>query len=333
MDLSTKYMGLSLKSPLVASASPLSKQISNIKKLEDAGASAVVMYSLFEEQIIHEQEELEYYLTRGSESFAEALTYFPPIDAYNLGPNEYLEHIREAKEAVDIPIIGSLNGISNTGWSDYAKRIEEAGADAIELNIYYIPTDLSLSGVDIENLYLENLKRVKDAVNIPVAMKLSPYFSSMANMAKRLDETGADGLVLFNRFYQPDINLDSLEVEPGVILSTSNDLRLPLRWVAILYGKIKASLAATTGIHGAADALKIIMAGADVTMLCATLLKNGIGKVSEIKKDMAEWMEKRGYESIKQIKGMMSHKSIANPAAFERANYMKALNEYKRGIS
>jgi dihydroorotate dehydrogenase (fumarate) len=333
MDLSTTYMGLSLKNPLVASASPLSKKIGNIKKLEDAGASAVVMYSLFEEQIIHEQEELDYYLTRGTESFAEALTYFPPMMEYNLGPHEYVEHIRQAKEAVDIPIIGSLNGVSNTGWSNYAKKIEEAGADAIELNIYYIPTDLSLSGVDIENLYLENLKRVKDAVNIPVAMKLSPYFSSMANIAKRLDETGADGLVLFNRFYQPDINLDSLEIEPGVVLSTSNDLRLPLRWVAILYGKVKASLAATTGIHGAADALKIIMAGADVTMLCATLLKNGIGKVSEIKKDMAEWMEKRGYESIKQIKGMMSHKSIANPAAFERANYMKALNEYKRGIS
>ncbi|MBM3242509.1 dihydroorotate dehydrogenase-like protein [Candidatus Poribacteria bacterium] len=328
MDLSTKYMGLSLKNPLVASASPVSKKIGNIKKLEDAGASAVVMYSLFEEQIIHEQEELDYYLTRGSESFAEALTYFPPIDAYNFGPNEYLEHIRKAKETVDIPIIGSLNGVSNTGWSDYAKRIEEAGADAIELNIYYIPTDLSLSGADIENLYLENLKRVKDAVTIPVAMKLSPYFSAMANMAKRLDEAGANGLVLFNRFYQPDINLDSLEVEPGVVLSTSNDLRLPLRWVAILSGKIKASLAATTGIHGAADALKMIMAGADVTMLCATLLKNGIGKVSEIKQDMAEWMEKRGYESIEQIKGMISHKSIANPAAFERANYMKALNEF-----
>ena len=333
MDLSTKYMGLNLETPLVASASPLSKDISNIPKLEDAGASAIVMYSLFEEQIIHEQEELDYYLTRGTESFAEALTYFPPMEEYNLGPHEYLEHIRQAKEAVDIPIIGSLNGISNTGWSDYAKNIEEAGADAIELNIYYIPTELSLSGVDIENLYLENLKRVKDAVNIPVSMKLSPYFSSMANMAKRLDEAGANGLVLFNRFYQPDIDLDELEVKPGVVLSTSNDLRLPLRWIAILYGKIKASLAATTGIHGAADALKMIMAGADVTMLCATLLKNGIGRLSEIKKDMTEWMEKKGYESVEQIKGMMSHKSIANPAAFERANYMKALNEYKRGIS
>ncbi len=329
MDLSTKYMGLNLKNPLVASASPLSKKIDNIKKLEDAGASAVVMYSLFEEQIIHEQEELDYYLTRGSESFAEALTYFPMIEEYNLGPHEYVEHLRKAKEAVNIPIIGSLNGVSNTGWSYYAKRIEEVGADAIELNIYYIPTDPSLSAVDIENLYLENLKRVKDTVNIPVAMKLSPYFSSMANMAKRLDEAGTDGLVLFNRFYQPDINPDELEVKPGVVLSTSNDLRLPLRWIAILYGKINASLAATTGIHTALDAIKMVMAGADVTMFCATLLKNGIGRLSEIEREMTEWMEKRGYDSIEQIKGIMSHKSVANPAAFERANYMKALNEYK----
>ena len=328
MNLSTKYMGISLKNPLVASASPLSKETSNIKKLEDAGASAVVMYSLFEEQIVHEQKELDYYLTRGSESFAEALTYFPQIE-YHLEPHLYVEHIRKAKEAVDIPIIGSLNGVSNTGWSNYAKEIEEAGADAIELNIYYIPTDPSLSSADIENLYLENLKRVKDIVNIPVAIKLSPYLSSVANMAKRLFEAGADGLVFFNRFYQPDINLDELEVEPGVVLSTSNDLRLPLRWIAILYGKIKASLAATTGIHTAVDALKMVMAGADVTMPCATLLKNGIGRLSEIEEEMTVWMEKRGYDSIEQIKGIMSHKSVANPAAFERANYMKALNEYK----
>ncbi|MFQ6040735.1 MAG: dihydroorotate dehydrogenase-like protein [Candidatus Poribacteria bacterium] len=329
MDLSTKYLGLHLKSPLIASASPLSREIDNIKKLEDAGAAAVVMYSLFEEQVMHQENELDYYLTRGTESFAEALTYFPPMEEYNLEPDMYLEHIRKAKEAVDIPIIGSLNGVSLSGWSDYAKKIEETGADAIELNTYYIPTDPSLSSADIENIYLENLKIVKDTVGIPVAIKLSPYFSSMANMAKRLDETGADGLVLFNRFYQPDINLDELEVEPSVILSTSSELRLPLRWIAILYGKIEASLAGTTGIHTAVDALKMIMAGADVTMLCATLLKNGIGRLSEIEKEMTEWMEKQGYESIEQTKGIMSHKSVANPAAFERANYMKALNEYK----
>ena len=329
MDLSTKYMGLKLKNPLVASASPLSKEIGDIKKLEDAGAAAVVVYSLFEEQIIHEQKELDYYLTRGSESFAEALTYFPAVEEYNLEASEYVEHIRKAKEAVDIPIIGSLNGISNTGWSDYSRRIEDAGADAIELNIYYIPTDPDLSGEDIESLYLENLKRVKETVTIPVAMKLSPYFSSMANMAKRLDETGADALVLFNRFYQPDINPDDLEVEPGAILSSSNDLRLPLRWIAILHGKIDASLAATTGIHTAADALKMILAGADVTMLCATLLQNGIGRLSEIQEEMMAWMEEKGYDSIEQIKGIMSHKSVTNPAAFERANYMKALNEYR----
>jgi dihydroorotate dehydrogenase (fumarate) len=329
MDLSTKYLGLNLKHPLVASASPLSKTIDNIRKLEDAGAAAVVMYSLFEEQVRHEENELDYYLTRGTESFAEALTYFPPLEAYNLGPDMYLEHIRQAKEAVDIPVIGSLNGVSLSGWNDYAKNIEEAGADAIEMNTYYIPTDPSLSSADIEKLYLENLKIVKNTVGIPVAMKLSPYFSSMANMAQQLDEAGADGLVLFNRFYQPDINLAELEVEPGVVLSTSNDLRLPLRWIAILCGKIAASLAATTGIHTAVDALKMILAGADVTMLCATLLKNGIGRLSEIEKEMTDWMDKQGYDSIEQIKGIMSHKSVANPAAFERANYMKALNEYK----
>ena len=329
MDLSTKYMGLTLQNPLVASASPLSKKIDNIKKLEDAGAAAVVMYSLFEEQIIHEQKELDYYLTRGTEHFAEALTYYPSMEEYHLEPDMYLEHILQAKEAVDIPIIGSLNGVSNTGWSGYASEVQKAGADAIELNIYYIPTDPSLSGSDVENLYVENLKMVKDTVGIPVAIKLGPYFSSMANMAKRLDKTGADALVLFNRFYQPDINIDTLKAEPSVVLSTSNDARLPLRWIAILYGKIKASLAATTGIQKASDAIKMVMAGADVTMLCATLLKNGIGKLTEIKIEMAEWMEKRGYDSVEQMKGSMSHQSVDNPAAFERANYMKALNEYR----
>jgi len=329
MDLSTKYMGLTLQNPLVASASPLSKKIDNIKKLEDAGAAAVVMYSLFEEQIIHEQKELDYYLTRGTEHFAEALTYYPSMEEYHLEPDMYLEHILQAKEAVDIPIIGSLNGVSNTGWSGYASEVQKAGADAIELNIYYIPTDTSLSGSDVENLYVENLKMVKDTVGIPVAIKLGPYFSSMANMAKRLDKTGADALVLFNRFYQPDINIDTLKAESSVVLSSSNDARLPLRWIAILYGKIKASLAATTGIQKASDAIKMVMAGADVTMLCATLLKNGIGKLTEIEIEMAEWMEKRGYDSVEQMKGSMSHQSVDNPAAFERANYMKALNEYR----
>ena len=329
MDFSTKYMGMTLQNPLVASASPLSKKIDNIKKLEDAGAGAVVMYSLFEEQIIHEQKELDYYLTRGTEHFAEALTYYPSIGEYHLEPDMYLEHIVQAKKAVDIPIIASLNGVSNTGWSRYAWRIQEAGADAVELNIYYIPTDSSLSGPEVENLYFESLKTVKDTVGIPVAMKLSPYFSSMANVAKRLDDAGADALVLFNRFYQPDINVDTLTAEPSVVLSTSNDARLPLRWIAILYGKIGASLAATTGIHTASDAIKMVMAGADVTMLCATLLKNGIEKLAQMKAEMAEWMEKRGYDSLEQIKGSMSHQSIANPAAFERANYMRALNEYR----
>jgi dihydroorotate dehydrogenase (fumarate) len=329
MDLSTKYMGLTLENPLVASASPLSREIDAIKKLEDAGAAAVVMYSLFEEQIIHEQKELDYYLTRGTEHFAEALTYYPSMEEYHLEPDLYLEHIRKAKEAVDIPVIGSLNGVSDTGWSRYASKIQEAGADAIELNIYYIPTDMSLSGPEVEDLYLENLKTVKGTVGIPVAMKLSPFFSSLAHMAAQLDNAGADGLVLFNRFYQPDINLDTLEAAPSVALSTSNDARLLLRWIAILYGNIGASLAATTGIHSASDAIKMVMAGADVTMLCGVLLLHGIQELARIKKEITTWMEKRGYDSLAQIKGSMSHQSVANPAAYERANYMKALNEYR----
>jgi dihydroorotate dehydrogenase (fumarate) len=295
-------MGLTLENPLVASASPLSREIDAIKKLEDAGAAAVVMYSLFEEQIIHEQKELDYYLTRGTEHFAEALTYYPSMEEYHLEPDLYLEHIRKAKEAVDIPVIGSLNGVSDTGWSRYASKIQEAGADAIELNIYYIPTDMSLSGPEVEDLYLENLKTVKGTVGIPVAMKLSPFFSSLAHMAAQLDNAGADGLVLFNRFYQPDINLDTLEAAPSVALSTSNDARLPLRWIAILYGNIGASLAATTGIHSASDAIKMVMAGADVTMLCGVLLLHGIQELARIKKEITTWMEKRGYDSLAQIK-------------------------------
>jgi dihydroorotate dehydrogenase (fumarate) len=295
----------------------------------EGGAAAVVMYSLFEEQIIHKQKELDYYLTRGTEHFAEALSYYPSMEQYHLEPDLYLEHIRRAKEAVDIPIIGSLNGVSNTGWSRYASKVQEAGADAIELNIYYIPTDMSLSGPEVENLYLESLKTVRDTVGIPVAMKLSPFFSSMAHMAAQLDNAGADALVLFNRFYQPDINLDTLEAEPSVVLSTSNDARLPLRWIAILYGKIGASLAATTGIHTASDAIKMVMAGADVTKLCAALLQHGVERLARIKAEIAKWMEDRGYDSLTQIKGSMSHQHVANPAACERANYMKALNEYR----
>jgi dihydroorotate dehydrogenase (fumarate) len=329
MDLSTTYMGLALKNPIVPSASPLSKDIGTIKALEDAGASAIVMYSLFEEQLTHEENELDHFLTHGTESFQEAITFFPQQEEYNLGPDEYLEHIRMAKAATDIPIIGSLNGVSTGGWIDYARKIEEAGADAIELNVYYVATDRRFASEQIEQIYIDDLKRIKANVNIPVAMKLSPYFSSMSHMAERLDAAGADALVLFNRFYQPDFDLENLEVVPSLHLSSSSELRLPLRWVAILYGHVKASLAATTGVHAAEDAIKILMAGADVAMMCSALLERGIPHLSTVLADMQRWLEEKEYLSVSQLKGSMSQKNVAEPAAFERANYMKALNSWK----
>jgi len=329
MDLSTTYLGLRLKNPLVPSASPLSRTLDGIKRMEDAGAAAIVMYSLFEEQIHHEAAELDHYLSYGTQSFAEALTYFPETTEYNLGPDEYIEHIRKAKEAVDIPIIGSLNGISTGGWIDYAKKIQDAGASALELNVYYIPTDPKLTGEAVEQRYLDVLKAVKSSVKIPVAMKLSPFFSSMANMALRLDAAGADGLVLFNRFYQPDLDIEALEVVPNVTLSTSHAIRMPLRWVAVLFGKVKASLAATSGVHGARDVVKLLMAGADVTQICSALLMHGPGRIAEILQELDRWLVEHEYVSVKQMRGSMSQKSVADPSAFERANYMKALNRYK----
>ncbi len=330
MDLSTTYLGLRLKNPIVPSAGPFSHTLDGMKRLEDAGASAIVTYSLFEEQIAHEASELYHYLSYGTESFAEALTYFPDLRQYNLGPEEYVDLLRRAKEALDIPVIGSLNGISVGGWINYAKNIEEAGADALELNIYYIPTDPALSGAEVEDRYLEVLHAVKRTVHIPVAVKLSPFFSAMGHMAQRLDRAGANGLVLFNRFYQPDIDLEAMEVTPNVILSTPHAMRLPLRWIAILYGKLHASLGATSGIHTAQDVLKMIMAGADVTMMCSELLQNGPGRIAEVLKDLEHWMMEHEYISIQQMKGSCSQKSVADPSAFERANYMKALNTFSK---
>jgi dihydroorotate dehydrogenase (fumarate) len=329
MDLTTKYLGLKLKNPIVPSASPLSKTLDRVKRMEDAGASAIVVYSLFEEQIEHEANEFEHYMSYGTESFAEALNYFPKPDEYNLGPDEYLNHITKLKKSAGIPIIGSLNGVSKGGWMKYAKLIEEAGADALELNVYYVASNIKEDGAKVEEIYLRDFRAIKSSVKIPVAIKLSPYFSSIGNMATRLDEAGADGLVLFNRFYQPDIDLDKLEVLPNLELSTSNDLRLPMRWIATLYGKVKASLAATSGIHTYQDVLKAVMAGSDVTMVCSELLANGIGRISEILKDLEAWMEKNEYKSVEMMKGSISQKSVADPAAFERANYMKSLNSYK----
>lgn len=329
MDMTTSYMDLKLKNPLVPSASPLSKNLDGIKKLEDAGAAAIVLYSLFEEQLSFEEEELHYFLDRGTDSFAEALDYFPEQDDYNFGPDEYLEHIRQAKAATDIPIIASLNGVSTGGWIDFAKKMESAGADALELNVYFLATNPEQEGRQVENQYRLILNAVKANVAIPVAIKLSPFFSSMARMARELDDAGADALVLFNRFYQPDLDLENLEVTPGVVLSTSNDLRLPLRWIAILHGKVKASLAGTTGVHTAKDALKLIAAGADVVQMCAALLKNGPAYLRTVLRGMEIWLEEKEYESLNVLRGSMSQKSVAEPAVFERANYMKALNDFR----
>ncbi len=328
MDLSTKYLGLKLRTPLVPSASPLSEEIDGIKQMEDAGASAVVLYSLFEEQLRQDREELDHHLEHGTYSFAEALTYFPEPEEFRLGPEEYLEHIAKAKKAVKMPVIASLNGSSAGGWTDYAKGIQQAGADALELNIYYIPTDMSLAAAKIEQTYIDILKAVKSAVTIPVAVKLSPFFTNFANLAHRLDQAGANGLVLFNRFYQPDIDLESLEVKPNILLSTPMAMRLPLRWIALLYGRLQGSLAATSGVHRASDVLKMLMAGADVTMLCSALIRHGVRQIGVIERDLVAWMEEHEYNSVAQLKGSLSQKNCADPSAFERAQYMRAISQF-----
>lgn len=324
-DLSTTYLGLQLKNPLVASASPLSKKLDGIRRLEDGGVSAVVMYSLFEEQIVHESRALDYYLNRGTESFAEALTYFPEMEHYNIGPESYLDLISRAKQATAIPIIGSLNGVSTGGWIDYARKIQDAGADALELNVYYVPTDTTLTAGELENAYVSLVRDVKAQIDIPLAVKLSPFFTSLPNLAHRCVEAGANSLVLFNRFMQPDLDIEALDVQPRVTLSTSSELRLPLRWMALLFGRIDTDLALTTGVHNAQDALKAFMAGANVAMMASELIANGPQRAGEILTDIEQWMETYEYTSITQMRGSMSQRAVAEPAAFERANYMKAL--------
>ncbi len=326
MDLTTTYLGLNLRTPLVPSASPLTEEIDTIRQMEDSGASAVVLHSLFAEQLRQDTLELAHHLEHGTESFAEALTYFPEPEEFRLGPEEYLEHIAKAKKAVKIPIIASLNGSSMGSWTDYAKGIQEAGADALELNIYYIPTEMNLTAAEVETVYLDILKAVKAVVSIPVAVKLSPFFTNFANMASRLDQGGANGLVLFNRFYQPVIDLESLEVKPNILLSTPMAMRVPLRWIALLFGKVEASLAATSGIHRASDVLKMLMAGADITMLCSTLIRHGSRQIGVIERDLVAWMEEHEYESVSQLKGSLSQKNCAEPSAFERAQYMRAIS-------
>jgi len=325
IDLSTKYLGLKLQSPLVASASPLSRDVDGICRLEEAGASAIVLYSLFEEQLRQEEMDLEFHLAAGTESFAESLTYFPQASEFHTGPEGYLEHIRKAKSAVGVPIIASLNGSTLGGWTKFAAQIERAGADAIECNIYYIPTDPRVSAAAVEQNYLDILRAVKETVSIPVAVKLSPFFSNMSNMAERLDQAGANALVLFNRFYQPDIDLEELEIRPNVLLSTPQSLRLPLTWIGILHGRVKADLAATGGVHNAEDVIKLLMVGANVTMMCSSLMRHGVNHVRHVEREVREWMEAHEYESVEQMRGSMSQLRCPDPGAFERAQYMRAV--------
>jgi len=328
-DLSTTYLGLNLKNPLVASASPLSKKIDKAKKLEEAGIAAIVMYSLFEEQIIHESLELDHFLNRGSDSFPEALSYLPDGGMYAIKPEKYIDQVAGLKKALKIPVIGSLNGVSKGGWTSYARKIEEAGADALELNVYYIATDMDMTSSDIEDTQVELVAEVKSAIKIPLAVKISPFVTSIPNFAKRLVEAGADGLVLFNRFYQPDFDLDELEIIHSLDLSTSSDLRLPLRWISILHGKVNTDFALTSGVHSYMDVLKAMMAGAKVAMMASSLLHSGEQAIGPILSELEAWMKEREYESIQQMQGSMSQKSVKEPAAFERANYMKVLNSFR----
>jgi dihydroorotate dehydrogenase (fumarate) len=327
-DLTTHYLGMKLKNPLVASASALSKKNSTVKKMEDAGISAVVMYSLFEEQITHDSLAFNYYMERGTERFAESLDYFPNLDRYNVGPDDYLERIRKNKEAVDIPVIGSLNGVSNTGWVDYAEKMEQAGADALELNVYYVPTNPELTARELEDNTVDLVRAVCTHVEIPVSVKLSPFYTALPNLAERLVNAGAQGLVLFNRFIQPDIDVESMEVDPTLHLSTSEELLLPLRWMALLFGRIDADLALTSGVHTGLDLVKAVMAGANVAMVASEFVANGVGRAAEMLAEMENWMTAYDHVSVGKMHGSMSQQHVENPAAFERGNYMKALQSY-----
>lgn len=331
-DLTTTYLGLTLRNPLVASASPLSRTIDTVRRLEDAGVAAIVTYSLFEEEITHESLELDHYLELGAHSYAESISYFPDLGAYSVGPERYLEHLARLKAAVAIPVIGSLNGVSSGGWIEYAQRIEDAGADALELNIYYLPANPDLTSAELETEYVNLVRDVRAEVSIPIAVKLCPYFTSLPNIAKRLVAAGADGLVLFNRFYQPDFDLDALCVTPNLHLSTSNELRLRLRWIAMLYGRTESDFALTGGVHTGQDVVKAVAAGASVAMTASELLAHGPMRATSILAELGAWMEEHEYDSITQLRGCMSQRAVAEPAAFERANYMKVLGSFNRPI-
>jgi len=328
IDLTTSYMGLKLKNPLVASSSPICEDVGNVRRIEDAGAAAVVLHSLFEEQIEHESDELDRFMDAGSELSAEAVTHFPELTHRVMGPDSYLAHIVKCKQAVRIPVIASLNGTTRGGWLAYAKQMEEAGADALELNIYHIVVDPDTTADHVERRYVDLVKAVKAEVRIPVAVKLGPYFSSMANVARQLDAAGANALVLFNRFYQPDYDLESLEVVPNLILSNSHELLLRLHWIAVIYGTVKADLALTGGVHSATDVVKAMMAGAKIAMMTSALLKRGISYLDTISTELLIWMGEHEYDSIRQMQGSMSRNAVPQPGAFERANYMKVLSSY-----
>ena len=330
VDLTTNYLGLKLKNPLVASAAqPISEKLETAKRLEEAGIAALVMYSLFEEQVIHESLELDHYLSNATDFSREVTSYYPQTGTFTLAPEAYIDAVNKTKKALKIPVIGSLNGVSTGGWIKYARKIEEAGADALELNLYYLATDPMLTGGELEDNYVTLVGDVCKSIKIPVAVKLSPFLTAIPNIAKRLTNAGAKGLVLFNRFYQPDIDLENLEVVPNLVLSDSNDMRLPLRWIAILYGRIQADLALTSGVHTAEDVLKAMMAGASVAMMTSVLLQKGFGQVPAILEDMEKWMIDHEYTSVQQMRGSLSQKSVREPAAFERANYMKILHSFK----
>ena len=328
VDLSTTYLGMKLRNPLVVAACSLTHKIDVLKRLEDAGAAAAVMPSLFEEQIVHDDVALSELQDYGTESFAEALSYFPQPEHYHTGPEAYLKTIEDAKQAISIPIIASLNGTSDGGWIRYAKLMQDAGADAIELNVYYVPTDLDKTGAEVEKQYVDLVAAVKQSVSIPLAVKVGPYFSAMANMAKRLADAGADGLVLFNRFLQPDVDLDLLEAYPKLVLSTSHELLAPLRWIAILHGRLDVSLALTGGLHDERDMIKSLLAGADVAMVASLLYQQGVDQIGAILNGLTDWMQQKDYVSVEQLKGSMSQAKCPDPDAFARGNYMKVLTSF-----
>ncbi len=332
LDLTTTYLGKTLRNPLVVSPSPLTADLDTLRRMEDAGAAAVVLHSLFEEQINYDSHQLDHFLTSTAHHYAEALTYFPEMTDYGMGPERYLEHVRRSKERLSIPVIASLNGVSSGGWIKYARYIEEAGADALELNIYYIPTDPAMSGAEVERMYLDLVRDVRQHVRIPLAVKIGPFFSSLPHLAKSLADAGADALVLFNRFYQPDLDLEKLEVVSNLTLSDSSELRLRVRWVAILYGRVPLDFALTGGVHTAEDVLKGLMAGANVVMMTSALLKHGVGRLRDVLDHLRLWMEDHEYESVQQMRGSMSQRSVSEPSAFERANYVKVLGSYSTRI-